>query len=69
MVLRMQLAGGDQPDEAVSTAELKPAAHSLAWLCAPKKGNKGEMPGSRPTLDLLANYYGSGSGDADSEWP
>lgn len=47
MVLRMQLAGGDQPDEAVSTAELKLAAHTLAWLWAPMKENKGEVPGSQ----------------------
>lgn len=39
----MPLAGGDQPDEAVSTAETKPAAHTVAWLWAP--GNKGEVPG------------------------
>lgn len=52
MVLRMQLAGGDQPDEAVSTAEPKPAAHTLAWLWAPRK--KEQRRGARsPGLLLI----------------
>lgn len=44
----------------LSAHRAQASAHTLAWLWAPRLGNKG-LPGS--TLALMAYCYSSGSGD------